>query len=92
MSKGSQEADGVMANVRELNVSLLDWETRIVLESVSRELSRLKEINETSEDEDIAADAGNDYLEMLGFKERLEATAVSIFGEQIKDFSCNEVG
>jgi len=80
-----------MINVREIKVSFLDWEARIILESVTNELERLKKIAETSNDENIAADAGNDYLEVLGLKERLEDEMVSIFGEQIKNFSREEI-
>jgi hypothetical protein len=50
-------------------------------------MKRLKLINETSEDEDEAADAGNDYIEISGFYERLSDKAVSVFGEQIINFS-----
>lgn len=76
-----------MANIRELEVSINDWEARCALESLFREMKRLKLINETSEDEDEAADAGNDYIEISGFYERLSDKAVAVFGEQILNFS-----
>ena len=41
-----------MATLRELNISLLDWEARYILESLSRELDRLKAVSEISDDED----------------------------------------
>ncbi|MET1257465.1 hypothetical protein [Aliikangiella maris] len=77
-----------MANTRELEVSINDWEARYVLESLFREMNRLKLINATSEDEDEdeAADAGNDCIEISGFYERLSEKAVSVFGEQILNF------
>ncbi|MBB3059281.1 MULTISPECIES: hypothetical protein [Microbulbifer] len=80
-----------MSVLRELKTSLLDWEARVVLESLSREIQRLKDIAENSTDEDEAADAGNDCLEVVGLKERLETEAASVFGDQIKDFSRDEV-
>lgn len=80
-----------MTNLRELNISLLDWETRYILESISKEMERLKTVSEESEDDDKAADAGNDYLEIAGLKERLEKEAKAIFGEQIIDFSRESV-
>ncbi|MDP5208251.1 hypothetical protein [Microbulbifer sp. 2205BS26-8] len=80
-----------MSTIREMKISLLDWEARIVLESLTKELQRLKNINETSEDEDEAAEAGNDYLEVASLKERLESEAVTIYGEQIKNFSQEEI-
>jgi len=80
-----------MSVLRELKTSLLDWEARVVLESLSREIQRLKDIAENSTDEDEAADAGNDCLEVVGLNERLETEAASVFGDQIKDFSRDEV-
>lgn len=70
-----------MAEVREIKVSLLDWEARIVLESIERELQRLRHVTETSDDEDAVAEAGNDYLQVLGLKERLQEQAEAVFGE-----------
>lgn len=75
-----------MSVLRELSVSLLDWEARAILEALSNEIERLKCIANTSDDEDEAADAGNDCLELVGLKERLEADAVAVFGSQITDF------
>jgi hypothetical protein len=70
-----------MAEVREIKVSLLDWEARIVLESIERELQRLRHVTETSDDEDAVAEAGNDYLQVVGLKERLQEQAEAVFGE-----------
>lgn len=75
-----------MATLRELNISLLDWEARYILESLSRELERLKTVSENADDEDAAADAGNDFLELVGLKERFESEAKAVFGDQIADF------
>lgn len=75
-----------MANLRELTVSLLDWETRAVLESLTREMQRLKVLAETSDNEDEAADAGNDFLEVAGLLERMQSEAKSVFGDQITNF------
>lgn len=72
-----------MANVRELKLALLDWEVRYILKGIASEMDRLKKIAEESSDEDEAADAGNDYLEVAGLKERMEAEAVSVFGSAI---------
>lgn len=75
-----------MANLRELTVSLLDWETRAVLESLTREMQRLKVLAEASDNEDEAADAGNDFLEVAGLLERMQSEAKSVFGDQITNF------
>ena len=76
-----------MSEIRELKVTLNDWETRYVLESLSKEMDRLKSINRESDDEDEVADAGNDYLEISSLFENLSSNAVSLFGEQILNFS-----
>ncbi|WP_444898365.1 hypothetical protein ACJJIW_18675 [Microbulbifer sp. JMSA004] len=87
MSEGIQKADCVMTHIKEMNSSLCDWETRIILEAITHEAERLKSICEKSEDEDEVADAGNDYLEVIGLKERLEKQAIEVFGQQITNFS-----
>ncbi len=80
-----------MSHIRELRINLTDWETRAILESVSKEMERLKHINATSQDEDEAADAGNDLLELSCLWDRLCQEAISIFGEQIKNFNQEEL-
>lgn len=75
-----------MANLRELTISLVDWETRAVLSALTREMQRLKAVAETSDDDDDAADAGNDFLEISGLLERMRTQARSIFGDQITNF------
>ena len=76
-----------MTLLREMHTSLGDWEIRYILEALSNEKARLMKINQTAEDEDAAAEAGNDYIELAGFYKRFEAEAVAVFGEQIKNFS-----
>lgn len=76
-----------MTVIRELELQLTDWEAKYVLEALSKEMTRLKIINQTSEDEDEAADAGNDYIELSGFFDKVSSKAKSTFGEQILTFS-----
>jgi hypothetical protein len=80
-----------MTVIRELNVNLNDWETRYILESLSKEMANLKAINSSSQDEDEAADAGNDFIEVSGLYDQMSANAVEVFGQQILDFSKGEV-
>ena len=80
-----------MTVIRELNVNLNDWETRYILESLSKEMAHLKAINASSEDEDEAADAGNDFIEVSGLYEQMSSDAVAVFGQQILDFSKGEM-
>ncbi len=72
--------------MREMDFTTNDWEVRYILESLSKEMNRLKLINSTSDDEDTAADAGNDYMEISGLFERLSEKAIAVFGEQILKF------
>ena len=80
-----------MAELRELSVTLLDWETRYILQSISTELQRLQAVGESTEDEDEAVDAGNDFVELSGLYERLSKTAISTFGDQITNYSDEKV-
>jgi len=75
-----------MGSVRELDLKLTDWEVRYLLDALSKEMSRLRQINSESDDEDEAADAGNDLLEMAGLFESLSEKAVATFGDQILNF------
>lgn len=75
-----------MSSLRELDIKIIDWETRYILESISKEMQRLKLINETSDDEDEASDAGNDFIELSGLYKRLSSEAISKFGAQIIEF------
>jgi hypothetical protein len=80
-----------MTIIRELSVNLNDWETRYILESLSKEMAHLKTINASSQDEDEAADAGNDFIEVSGLYDQMSSNAVEVFGQQILDFSKDEI-
>ena len=70
-----------MTTIREIEISAIDSEARIILESLHREMERLKSINANSDDE--AADAGNDCLEVSSLYNKVKEIAVSTFGSQI---------
>ncbi|PCJ14500.1 MAG: hypothetical protein COB04_15160 [Gammaproteobacteria bacterium] len=76
-----------MTAIREIEISAIDSEARIILESLHREMERLKAINANSDDEDEAADAGNDYLEVSSLYDKVKGVAVPTFGNQITNFS-----
>ncbi len=78
-----------MTILRQLNVNLNDWETRYILESLSKEMTHLKAINASSQDE--AADAGNDFIEVSGLYDQMSSNAIEVFGQQILDFSKGEI-
>jgi RPA family protein len=87
VSKSIQKAGGVMSNVRAVEITAVDSEARILLESLQHEMERLKVINATSEDEDEAIDAGNDYIEVSSLYEKIKKIAIPTFGAQITNFS-----
>jgi hypothetical protein len=76
-----------MSNVRTIEITAVDSEARILLESLQHEMERLKRINATSEDEDEAIDAGNDYIEVSSLYEKIKKLSIPTFGEQITNFS-----
>lgn len=80
-----------MTELREVSISLVDWEARYVLQSVANELQRLKIISESSSDEDEVADAANDYVELSGLYETLTDKAVAVFGKQITTFGNEDI-
>ncbi|HDM8165850.1 TPA: hypothetical protein P0E18_003677 [Vibrio harveyi] len=73
--------------VRELKSSFVDWETRIILESTLNELERLRSISEFSDDENVRANAANDYIKVQLLRKSLESEAKVVFGEQILNFN-----
>lgn len=75
-----------MAELREMPISVVDWEARFILQSIGNELLRLKALAESG-DEDESIDAANDYVALSGLYERLSENAASIFGKQITNFS-----
>lgn len=75
-----------MAELRDMSISVVDWEARFILQSIGNELQRLKALAESG-DEDESIDAANDYVALSGLYERLSENAVSIFGKQITNFS-----
>lgn len=73
--------------VRGLKCSVVDWETRIILESTLNELERLRSISEFSDDENVPANAANDYIKVQLLRKSLESEAKVVFGEQILNFN-----
>ncbi|WP_188015047.1 hypothetical protein [Vibrio harveyi] len=73
--------------VRELKCSFVDWETRIILESTLNELERLRSISDFSDDENVRANAANDYIKVQLLRKSLESEAKVVFGEQILNFN-----
>lgn len=73
-------------HIPELTLNVIEWEARYLLGAIKRESDRLKILADTTDDEDVAADAGNDYMEIIGLYERIRDSAVEKFGLQITSY------
>jgi len=62
-------------------------ENKILLESLTARERQLLEVCETSEDEDVVADAGNDLVELRLLLNRVRDVAVGEFGKRVLNFS-----
>jgi len=71
-----------MSNIITVEIAVVDSEARILLESLQHEIERLKRINATSEDEDEAIDAGNNYIEVSSLYEKIKKKSILTLGKQ----------
>ena len=74
-----------MATIRELTLQITEWEAKILLELLGRECSRLRKVSSRSEDEDEQAEAGNEFMEVDGLRDRMERESVAVFGTEVKN-------
>ncbi len=65
---------------------VVESEAKIILESLIEQEFKLAEICNTSDDEDLAADIGNDLIELRLLLKRLKNEFVSRFGPSILEF------
>jgi len=70
----------------ELNIKLLPWQAKLLLEAAYELEEKWRHINNTSEDEDEVADVGNDLMDLITAREYLETEAIKAFGSWITDF------
>ncbi len=69
-----------------LDIKLLPWQTKLLLEAAYQLEEKWRYINNTSKDEDEIADTGNDLMDLITAREYLESEAVKAFGSWVKDF------
>lgn len=69
-----------------VTVELLEWEARLVLVAISELEEKWRTICNTTTDEDVQADYGNDLVELRMAKESIQEKAVAEFGDQILTF------
>lgn len=73
--------------MKKLELSLVESEAKIILESLVEQEKRMAEICDTSDDEDEIADIGNDLIELRLLLKEVKAQAVSKFGASVLEFS-----
>lgn len=69
-----------------VNVELLEWQIKVLLKALQTHKEKLRALN-LSSDEDIAADAGNDLIELNMTQKYLEGCALNFFGENALNLS-----
>lgn len=70
-----------------LELNLVESEAKIILEALfEKEASMESSCNSTS-DEDLKADIGNDLVELRIFLKEFKNNAISKFGESVLEFS-----
>lgn len=67
--------------------SVVESEAKIILESLIKQESEMAEICDTSDDEDLIADIGNDLIELRLLLNRLKKEFVANFGQSVLEFS-----
>ncbi|WP_431265806.1 hypothetical protein ACQ859_10995 [Roseateles chitinivorans] len=69
-----------------VTVELLEWEARLVLLAMAELKEKWRTICNTTTDEDIQADYGNDLVELGMAMDSIKEKSVAEFGEQILVF------
>ena len=72
--------------MKKLELSLIESETKIMLEALIEKEAAMSEICETSDDEDLIADIGNDLIELRLLLKAVKEKAVSLFGTSVLEF------
>lgn len=70
-----------------LALDLVESEVKILLESLTEKEQRMAVLCETSHDEDLIADVGNDLIELRLLLNSLRKSAIEKFGSSVLNFS-----
>ncbi len=70
-----------------LSLNLVESEAKMLLESLIEKEQAMSEICETSTDEDLIAEIGNDLIELRLLLNTVKEKAVTAFGESVLEFS-----
>ena len=72
--------------MKKLEISLIESETKILLEALLEKEAAMSEICESSDDEDLIADIGNDLIELRHLLKAVKEQAVPLFGTSVLEF------
>jgi len=70
-----------------LELNLVESEAKIILEALYEKEASMESICNSSSDEDLKADIGNDLVELRIFLNEFKNNAISKFGESVLEFS-----
>lgn len=70
-----------------LNFNLIESEVKIILESLIDKEKSMAELCQTSTDEDLIADVGNDLIELRLLLKTIKGNAILLFGDSVIQFS-----
>lgn len=69
-----------------LNLELTHWQAHNILEALTELDAKWAHICQTSEDEDVVADYGNDLIELRMTLDEVKTKAVEVFGSGVTNF------
>jgi hypothetical protein len=72
--------------MKKLELSLIESETKILLEALMEKEADMARICDSSDDEDEIADVGNDLIELRLLLKAIRERAVPIFGASVLEF------
>jgi len=70
-----------------LKLNLVESEAKIILEALLEKDASMESIFNSSTDEDLKTDIGNDLVELRIFLKEFKNNAISTFGESVLEFS-----
>lgn len=70
-----------------MTLDLVSWEAKLVLEALRTLEAKWDAIIDSTEDEDVQSDYGNDLALLQLFIKRIEPEMSAEFGSSVKDFS-----
>ena len=70
-----------------MKIELQEWQTRYILEALGQLEKQWGDTDAACNDEDLAADIGNDMTRLTAAHDYLERVAVEAFGPGVKELS-----